>query len=38
MDSLNAKEKKEVISKIIKGMNSALKNNEDRNEEYLNSL
>lgn len=38
MDSLNAKEKKEVISKIIKGMNSALKNNEDRNEDYLNSL
>lgn len=38
MDSLNAKEKKEVISKIIKGMNSALKHNEDRNEEYLNSL
>lgn len=38
LDNLSAKEKKEVISKIIKGMNSALKKNEDRNEEYLNRL
>lgn len=38
LDNLSAKEKKEVISKIIKGMDSILTKNENRNEKYLNSL
>ena len=38
LDNLSTKEKKEVLNKIIKGMNSALKKNEDRNKEYLNRI